>query len=46
MSQEIEIYDKSNKEVIEKIQNAIENISFPALESSRVPEIGYEPSIF
>ena len=46
VTQEIVKYEKSNKEVVEKIRNAIENISFPTLESSKIPEIDFEPSIF
>ena len=46
VTQKIEKYEKSNKKVVEKIQNEIENISFPPLESLRIQAINYEPSIF
>ena len=43
---QLEQYEKSNKDIVNSIQNVMENISFPALESSRIPEIDYEPSYF
>ena len=43
---ELEKYEKSNKDIVNSIQNAFDNISFPTLESSRIPEIDYEPSYF
>ena len=51
MTQDIQKYEKSKEEVIEKIEgkscrSAIQSISFLPLESSRIQAKDYEPSIF